>query len=121
MEQQIKTRLSEADDYLQKAKDELCKPEEDVVPFSVYQNAYHAIMNCLSSYLLDNDELIPDSPTVEVLLRNCRKLDSRFNDLHLSPLFHPTEESEDVWMNIDVAKDFLDLALETCQMVNQNN
>ncbi len=119
MEQLVKTRLKEADDYLQKAKEELCKPEEDVVPFSVYQSAFRSTMNCLSSYLLEHDELLPDAPTVEVLLDNCRKVNSKFNDLDLTSMYNPTEKDEDVWMSVAAAEKFLALAEKTRKMVTQ--
>lgn len=118
MDKQIKLTLDKAEDFYTRAKDELCKPEEDVVPYSVCQNAYLAVVNYLKSFLMDHGVEFPRTSNVEDLLKSCREIDNQFKDLHLAPLYHPTE-SKDVWMNIDLANNFLDMAESTRQMVRK--
>jgi uncharacterized protein (UPF0332 family) len=116
MEQPIKLTLDKAEELLSRANNELCKPEEDVVPYSICQSAYYAIVNYLGSFLLDNGVEFQESSNVADLLRSCRAIDDKFNELHLAPLYNPTQ-IEDVWMNLDTANDFLAMAENTRSMV----
>jgi len=116
MEQSIKSTLDKAEDFLSRAKSELYKPREDVVSYSVCQNAYYAIVNYLGSFLMDNGVEFQESSNVADLLSSCREIDAKFKDLHLAPLYHPTQ-SEDVWMNLDTANNFLAMAESTRKMV----
>lgn len=105
-----------AEHHLDLAKEALCKPEEDVVPYSVCKNSYDAVINYLTGYLMSNGREVPENHTVQELLAFCREVDASFKELHLSPFNHPTE-TEDVWMNMDAAKDFLAMAERTREMV----
>jgi HEPN domain-containing protein len=116
MDQHVKKKLAQAEEHLSKAKNELCKPEEDVVPYSVCQNAYNSVVHYLSGFLMHHNQPVPEEIKIEHLLRNCRTLDSQFKELHLAPLYNPTQ-SEDVWMNMDTAKDYLMMAEKTGQLV----
>lgn len=116
MEEMTKTLLVTADELLSRANDELCKPEEDVVHYSVCQNAYNAIVNYLGSFLLENGAEFDKSSNVEDLLSRCRAIDKRFNELHLAPLYHPTQ-NEDVWMSLDTVNSFMAMATNTRNMV----
>ena len=116
MEPPIKTALDRADELLSRANNELCKPEEDVVPYSICQSAYYAIVNYLGSFLLDNGLEFQESTSVPDLLKSCREIDDKFNELHLAPLYNPTQ-TEDVWMNLDTANDYLAMAENTRKMV----
>ena len=116
MEQPIKLTLDKAEELLSRAKEELCKPEEDVVRYSVCQSAYYAIVNYLGSILIDNNVEFQESSKVADLLNTCRQIDDKFNNLHLAPLYEPTQ-SEDVWMNLDTANDFIAMAESTRKMV----
>lgn len=118
MDQQAKMKISIADDFFNKAKNELFKPEEDIVPYGVCQNAYNSVVSYLSGVLINQSMSIPDPINVEELLMKCRALNSLYNDLHLAPMYEP-KKSEDVWMNLDAAKDFLAMADKTRQIVNQ--
>jgi len=117
MDQQVKAKLDQAEQLFYKAKDELCKPEEDVVPYSVCQSSYHSAVNYLSGFLLKRGNMVSESITLEDLLKQCREIDPKFQDLHLTPFYYPAQ-SEDVWMNMDTAHDFLAMAEKTRQMVN---
>lgn len=117
MNQEVRTKIDEAEDLFQKAKEELCKPEEDVVPYAICQNAYNSVASYLSGVLINHNIPLPDPISIDALIKSCRSLDPKYNDLHLSPMYHP-KEIEDVWMNLDTAKDFLSMAENTRQMVN---
>ena len=116
MEQLTKTMLEKADELLLKATTELYKPEEDVVAYSVCRNAYYAIVNYLRSFLNDHGASFQETSNISELLANCRAIDQKFNDLHLAPLYHPTQ-SEDVWMNMDTVRNFMAMAQNTRKMV----
>lgn len=124
MDQKINSTLAQAEKHITEARNLLCKPEEDVVPYGVCKSAHQAIVNYLMAYLMRNGRDIPDTHTVENMLTYCREIDSKFNELHLAPFYHPTE-TEDIWMNLDTATDFLKMAETTKSLVlelaNQNN
>ncbi|MFT4567027.1 MAG: hypothetical protein ACI9FN_001990 [Saprospiraceae bacterium] len=117
MERQIKSTFDKAEDLFLRVKDELCKPEEDVVPYSVCQSAYYSIVNYLGSFLIENGIEFQESENVADLLNSCREIDNKFNDLHLAPLYNPTQR-RDVWMNIDTANDYLTMVESTRQMLH---
>jgi hypothetical protein len=116
MDPQVKIKLKQAEDYLSKAKNEFFKPEEDVVPYGVCQSAYRSVIHHLTGFLLHREKSLPDEIKVEQLLKSCRDLDVKFHDLHLVPMYNPTQ-SEDVWMNMDAAHDYLNMAEKTRQLV----
>ncbi len=116
MEQMTKTMLETADELLSRANNELCKPEEDVVHYSVCQNAHDAIVNYLASFLLENGAEFEKSSNVKDLLSRCRAIDNKFNELHLAPLYYPTQ-SKDMWMSLDTVNSFMAMATATRKMV----
>ena len=118
MNQQVKIRLDRAEQHFYKAKDELRKPEYDVVPYSVCQNSYYSIIFYLSGFLSQNGVEVQEPMILEDLIKQCRKIDPKFQDLHLTPFYYPPQ-TEDVWMNMDTARDFLAIAEKTSQMVEQ--
>lgn len=118
MDQHVKIRLDRAEQHFHKAKDELQKPEYDVVPYSVCQNSYYSISYCLSGFLAQNGVEVPEPIALEDLINRCREIDTKFQELHLTPFYYPPK-TEDVWMNLDTARDFLAIAEKTQQMVNQ--
>lgn len=115
MDQKINSTLQQADLFLNNAQNELCKPEEDVVPYGIFKNAHNAIVNYLSAYLMRNGREVPASHTVEELLSFCREVNPQLKELHLAPFYHPTD-TEDVWMNLDAAHDFYKMAEKTREM-----
>jgi uncharacterized protein (UPF0332 family) len=116
MEQLTKITLDKAEELISKANNELCRPEEDVVSYSVCQSAYYAIVNYLGSFLLENGIEFKESSNVADLLSSCRAIDDKFNKLHLAPLYNPTQ-NEDVWMSIDTVNSFMAMAENTRKMV----
>lgn len=115
-EQKAQTAIGQADELFQIAKEELSRPEEDVVPYSVCRNAFISVNKYLAGYLLKHGIDIHASMSLEVLLNKCREIDAKFNDLNLDPLYS-TSEPEDVWMDMDTVNEFIELATRTRKMV----
>lgn len=82
MDQKINATLEKAERHLDQAKDALCKPEEDVVPYSVCKSAYESIIHYLSGFLMRNGRDMPETVSVQELLTFCREVDPSFNELH---------------------------------------
>ncbi|GEM_PF-1212399 len=116
MEITIDSRLEKAEQLLDNANEGLCKPEEDVVPYMICQNSNDAIVQLLSAFIKDSGKILPPQQTVENLLKVSREINADFKDLHLAPFYHPTD-TEDIWMNLDTAKDFLKMAEKAKEIV----
>ncbi|TFV95664.1 hypothetical protein E4S40_05435 [Algoriphagus kandeliae] len=111
--------LDKADNFFYAAKDELCRPEEDVVAYSVCRNAYYAVVNYLGSFLGEHGVEFQEKDQVDDLLKQCRAIDGKFNTLNLSPMYRRAD-TEDPWMNIDMANDFIIMAENTRKVVSGN-
>lgn len=119
--QKVNSTYRQAEVYYTLAQGELRKPKDDVVPYSVCQNAYHGIKNYLAGFIVSRgNEVSSDDPHIHDLLDQCRSIDNEFNDLHLAPLHDPTK-TEDVWMNLDTAEDFISMLESTRQLVIQRS
>lgn len=114
--QEFKTTFDQAEEHFYAAKEELCRPEEDVVPYSVCRSSYQSIMHYLIAYLHKHQVIADESLELSEILESCRKIDPSFHKLNLSPLYHPLD-SEDIWMNIAIAESFAKLAEKTRKMV----
>lgn len=78
--------FKEASKKLKTAKEELFKPAEDIVSYSVCKNAQFAIENFLKGYLTKNNiELQPDE-TIASLYEKCVGIDKNFNTIDLSAI-----------------------------------
>ena len=115
-EEKVKSTIDQADELLDMAKEAMCKPEEDVVPYMVCSNAYKSVRKYLTGFLMNHGVEIHTSMSIETLINLCRDVDKRFKDLNLEPLYH-LNDPEDVWMNMDTVNDYLDLATKTREMV----
>jgi len=69
---------------IQKAEEELMKPKEDVVSFSVCANSRLAMQQLLESYLLKNNILIKKHEPLALLLERCIKLNPKFKTIDFS-------------------------------------
>ncbi len=118
-ELEINDALNKAELCLASAREGLCKPEEDVVPYSICENAYKSVSAYLQAFLLKHGKKVKGRKELAEMLAYCREVDPRFQELHLHPLFHPTE-TEDIWMNLDTANDFVSIAEKTRNLVTQN-
>lgn len=108
-EEKVKSTIDQAEELYDAAKEALCKPEEDVVPYVVCSNAYKSINKYLEAYLLEKSVDFDMSRPAEDMLEYCGKIDSRFEKLDLRKMLKPAD-SEEVWMNMDVANDYMELA-----------
>ena len=82
----------------------------------ICQNSNDAVVQLLSAFIKDSGMILPPQQTVENLLKVSREINTDFNDLHLAPFYHPTD-TEDIWMNLDTAKDFLKMAEKAKEIV----
>ncbi|SDA38975.1 HEPN domain-containing protein [Algoriphagus alkaliphilus] len=111
--------LAEADILLEKAKEELCRPDEDVVKYMVCKHAYKAIEKYMAGFLVKNGVRIHNSLSINDLLHQCRSIDPDFKKLNLDPLTR-AGYPEDLWMNMKTANEFIDLAEQTRIQVGVN-
>jgi HEPN domain-containing protein len=111
--------LTEADILLEKAKEELCRPDEDVVKYMVCKHAYKAIEKYMAGFLVKNGVRIHNSTSISDLLNQCRTIDSGFEKLNLNPLTR-AGDPEDLWMNMRTANEFIHLAEQTRIKVGAN-
>lgn len=78
--------FNEASKKLNSAKEELFKPAEDMVSYSVCKNAQFAIENFLKGYLTKNNvELQPDE-TIASLYDKCVEIDKNFTSIDISAI-----------------------------------
>lgn len=76
--------FKEAIDQLNQAAEELFRPEEDLVTYSICQNAQFSIENFLKGYLLQNG-VKPDGYTsLNALLDECKAINKSFEKIDLS-------------------------------------
>ncbi|WP_158857455.1 HEPN domain-containing protein [Lunatibacter salilacus] len=108
----FQSTLSEADEMLHQAKEELCRPEEDVVHYNVCKHAYKAIEKYMTGYLIHHGVHILHSNHIKDLLGQCRKIDKKFNDLNFDQVIS-AEDPEKLMMNLHTAQTFIFLAEKT--------
>jgi len=111
-----KSTLEMAEELFQTATEELCRPEEDVVPYMVCSAAYKSVNKYLIAFLLKNDIEIHSTMSMEVLLKLCRDIDPRFKELNLDPMLQSTDD-EKIWTNMGTVRKFIDIATQTRQLV----
>lgn len=111
--------LSEADVLLNTAKEELCRPDEDVVHYMVCKHAYKAIEKYMAGFLVKNGVRIHNSTSIGDLLGQCRTIDPGFKKLNLDPLTR-AGDPQDLWMNNKTANEFIHLAEQTRIQVGIN-
>ena len=116
METIINAQLEKAQELLDAASEALCKPAEDVVPYYICNNSQDAIVNLLSAFIQNHNREVPEGASIQELLKLSREIDPDFKQLKLAPFYHPTD-TEDIWMNPDMAEDFLKMAQMTQSMV----
>ena len=84
--QRSKVFISQGQRNLNLAKNELLKPQQDVLLYSVCKNAQFSIENYLKGYLMNHDVTIDNDMTLEDLLQECISIDSRFEKVDLNDL-----------------------------------
>lgn len=110
------TYFISAEEFLNLANEAICHPEEDIVPYNVCHKSYDAIDNFLKGYLHSQNVSFSDKAKIQELLELCKENNAKFNELNLSLIEH-RKETEDVWMNVERAEDYLSLAEKTKQIV----
>jgi hypothetical protein len=110
------TSYNQAEDLYIAAKEELMRPEEDIVPYLICQKCFYAISHYLKGFLHHNNVAFEENDDLKNLIHLATITDGKFNVLNI-PLLKRPKETEDVWMNIDSANDFLELAGKTRFMV----
>jgi len=119
-DQIIKTTIKQADQHLFDAEEELCRPEEDVVPYMACRGAYKAVNHYLVGYLLKHGMEINASMSLDFLLDTCRAIEPQFAELNLDPLYNTNiHEHDDVFMDMDTVKEFMGIASQTKILVKQ--
>lgn len=108
--------LSEADFLFETAKEELCRPDEDVVHYMVCKHAFKAIEKYMAGFLIKKGVRIQNSTSIGDLLSQCRAMDPIFKTLNLDPLTS-AGDPQNLWMSIQTAKEFVHLAGETKNLV----
>ena len=79
-----KEHFDAAQEKLKVAKQELFRPEEDMVTYLVCKNSQHAIENYLKGYLLKNGVDIEDCNTIDSLYNQCLIINKNFEKVDLS-------------------------------------
>lgn len=83
MESRSQAFFKEGEKKLQIAKEELLKPAEDIVSFSVCKNSQFAVENFLKGVLVKNNiEIIPED-TIGSLYNKCLQVDTNFKDIEM--------------------------------------
>ncbi len=86
MENRSKVFYKNATEKLKKANEELFKPEEDVVPYSVCKNSQFAIESYLKGYLLEQSIDISKLDTIDKLYIKCVEINPKFKKIDLSDI-----------------------------------
>jgi len=76
--------FNDAVEKLNEASEELFRPEEDVVAFTVCKNAQFAIENYLRGFLLQNDIDPSQYKTIDSLYEKCKTVNKNFEKVDLS-------------------------------------
>ncbi len=84
MKTRSKAFLDEAEKKLNDAKEEMFKPEEDMVSYSVCKNSQIAIENFLKGYLTQNNIQIKKNETIDTLYNKCITFNKNFKSVDLS-------------------------------------
>jgi HEPN domain-containing protein len=114
-----KSTLSEADEMLHTAEEELCRPEEDVVHYNVCKHAYKAIEKYMTAYLIEHGVHIQNSTSIKELLNQCRSIDPDFKELDINPVMD-AEHVDRLMVNLRTALEFIKIAKQTRSLAGLN-
>jgi HEPN domain-containing protein len=76
--------FDEAVHKLKAANEELFRPVEDVVTYSVCKNSQAAVINYLKGYLLNNGIDPNNYTTIESLFERCKMINEKFDEIDLT-------------------------------------
>jgi len=86
MKQRSEAFFKEATKKLKIAKEELFKPAEDIVGYSVCKNSQFAIENFLKGYLTNNGVKLQTNETIATLYKKCLRIDKKFKAVEMSAI-----------------------------------
>jgi HEPN domain-containing protein len=86
MEDRSRAFYNEAQNKLEIAKEELFKPVEDMVSYSICKNSQFAIENFLKGYLSDKNIALDTNETIGSLLKKCIAVDKDFEKVEMSAI-----------------------------------
>ncbi|WP_457617277.1 HEPN domain-containing protein [Lutibacter sp.] len=86
MESRSELFFKEAEKKLTIAKEELFKPAEDIVSYSVCKNSQFAIENFLKGFLIKNEVKLDKKETIATLYEKCIAVDKGFKDVEMSAI-----------------------------------
>ncbi|WP_456378011.1 HEPN domain-containing protein [Lutibacter sp.] len=78
--------LREAEKKLKIAKEEMFKPAEDIVSYSVCKNSQFAIENFLKGYLTQNKVKLQSNETIASLYEKCIVIDKNFKMIEMGAI-----------------------------------
>ncbi len=81
-----KVFISQGQRNLNLAKNELLKPQQDVLLYSVCKNSQFSIENYLKGFLIDHDAMVEHDMSMEDLLEECKRIDPRFERVDLNDI-----------------------------------
>lgn len=84
--QQAKVFIAQGKRNLNLAKNELLKPQKDVLLYSVCKNSQFTIENYLKGFLIEKNVFVENDLPLEGLLNECIKIDSRFESIDLGDI-----------------------------------
>lgn len=109
--------IKEANRLLDEAHEELARPEEDVVTFTVCDKAYTAVRKFLMHYLEDNQIDLPGSNSLAELVLVSQDFNKKFKALDFEPMIE-FRTKEDIWADMTIAQLYLKLADSTKELVS---
>ena len=113
--------ITKAEEYLDRAQEGYCKPEEDLVPYMICRCAYKSVASYLSAYLINHDMTLDGSESLESLLKASRELDPQFESLNLDPLFYgEAHQDEAAVASPRIINEYLKLATQTRDLITTN-
>ncbi|SDX26239.1 HEPN domain-containing protein [Lutibacter oricola] len=86
METRAKAFFKEANKKLNLAKEELFKPSENLLSYSVCKNSQFAIENYLKGFLIKNGVKLEKEETIENLMQKCIEVDKDFQKIDLTAI-----------------------------------
>lgn len=84
--QRAKVFISQGQRNLNLAKNELLKPQKNVLLYSVCKNSQFSIENYLKGYLMNHAVQVENDLSIEELLTRCIRIDPRFENIDLNDI-----------------------------------
>ena len=118
----IKLKLEQADQFLEAAQNEMFRSAEDVVPHMACSSARQSIYNYLQGFLLKHGIEYHEATSLEELLNQCQKIDSKFDsfDLSLMPCRTQTHD-ENYCTELQTVEKCIGLAAQAKNLVVETN